>query len=214
MSFDLSEYVDVAERIGQFKDTYPDGVLQAELVAIEEGGKVVGWLCKAYAYRTADDPRPGVGHAVERVPGSTPYTRDSEAMNSETHAWGRAIVALGFRTKKIASTEEVLARQSGAADSAPVSPSDGASSGSTAPDSPFHAPVAQSPDDLGDPSKVLIQFGKHAGKTVGQCPEPYLHWLAGDTFEGKTKEQRRVKLAAQALTGQVSLSTADDGIPF
>ena len=32
-------------------------------------------------------------------------------MNAETAAWGRAIVALGFSTKKIASAQEVRARQ-------------------------------------------------------------------------------------------------------
>ncbi len=35
-------------------------------------------------------------------------------MNAETAAWGRAIVALGFKTKKIASAQEVRARQGSA----------------------------------------------------------------------------------------------------
>lgn len=104
--FNMADYVDVAERIAQFHQAYPDGSLQSTLERQQDG-----WLCRAMAYRTPDDPRPGVGHAFEPVPGKTPYTRDSEAMNAETSAWGRAIVALGFETKKIASANEVRARQ-------------------------------------------------------------------------------------------------------
>src|SRR3990167_9784769 len=70
-----------------------------------------GVLGRAGASRPPDDPRPGVGHAFEPIPGKTPYTKDSETMNAETSAWGRAIVALGFETKKIASANEVRARQ-------------------------------------------------------------------------------------------------------
>ena len=45
------------------------------------------------------------------MPGPTPFTRDSEMMNSQTAAWGRAIIAVGIPSKKIASAEEVQARQ-------------------------------------------------------------------------------------------------------
>jgi hypothetical protein len=111
--YNLDDYVDVAERIGAFAKKYPDGSLQSELKRMDDG-----WLCKAKAYRTPDDLRPGIGHAFEQAPGKTPYTRDSEAMNAETSAWGRAIVALGFQTKKIASRNEVRARQNNNSDSA------------------------------------------------------------------------------------------------
>jgi hypothetical protein len=108
----MDDYVDVAERLRLFKAEYPDGSLSSTLEPLRDvEGNLNGWLCRAEAYRTADDVRPGVGHAVEPVPGKTPYTRDSEAMNAETSAWGRAIIALGFPTKKIASAEEVRNRQ-------------------------------------------------------------------------------------------------------
>lgn len=110
MAFNMGDYVDVAERIAEFAAKHPQGSLQSELTPLEREGQLVGWLCKAYAYRSPTDERPGVGHAVEPVPGKTPYTRDSEAMNAETSAWGRAIIALGFKTKKIASANEVHAR--------------------------------------------------------------------------------------------------------
>lgn len=109
--FNMDDYVDVAERVAAFKAAYPDMSLQSELEAVRNaGGDLIAWMCRAEAYRTPDDPRPGVGHAVEPVPGRTPYTKDSEAMNAETSAWGRAIVALGFPTKKIASRQEVRNR--------------------------------------------------------------------------------------------------------
>jgi hypothetical protein len=104
-------YLEVADRIKAFAAKYPEGSLQSEMTPLYKGDVITGWLCRAYAYRTAADERPGIGHAVEPVPGKTPYTRDSEAMNAETSAWGRAIVALGFPTKKIASANEVRERQ-------------------------------------------------------------------------------------------------------
>jgi len=116
--FDMTDYVDVAQRISEFAAKYPDGSLQSELKPLERDGVLVGWFCRAYAYRSPDDVRPGIGHAVEPVPGRTPYTKDSEAMNAETSAWGRAIIALGFRTKKVASANEVQARQEPASGSA------------------------------------------------------------------------------------------------
>lgn len=106
MSTFAQDYVDVATRIGIFRDKYPNGSLQSEL--IQYGPDVV--IVKAYAYRTPDDPRPGVGHAAELLPGRTPYTKDSELMVCETSAWGRAIVAaLAADTKKgVASKDEVV----------------------------------------------------------------------------------------------------------
>lgn len=105
------DYVDVAERIRQFYEKYPDGrlVTGSPPQVQEAGGKPYIWY-HAKAYRTPDDPLPGDGWAAEPVPGPTAFTRDSELMNAETAAWGRAIVALGFSTKHIASANEVRNR--------------------------------------------------------------------------------------------------------
>ena len=125
MAFEMNDYVTVAERIEIFKEKYPNGSLQCEwqLVYVptpvkQEDGT---WqmldraiiVAKAYAYRTPDDPRPGIGHAQESFPGKTPYTRDSELMNAETSAWGRSIVAvLAADTRRgVASRDEVAARR-------------------------------------------------------------------------------------------------------
>jgi hypothetical protein len=108
----LDDYVEVHERIEAFYVKYPDGSLQSswDLVDTAEGQMIVVRAC---AYRTPDDPRPGVGLASEPLPGLTPYTKHSELANGETSAWGRAIAALGFEVKRgIASANEVRNRQS------------------------------------------------------------------------------------------------------
>ena len=111
-NFSLDGYVDVAERIRQFKDAYPEGSLQClALEFMTVNGKE--WvLYRAAAYRSPEDTRPGHGTAWEPIPGATPYTRNSEVQNAETAAWGRAIVAaLAADTRKIASADEVRMRQ-------------------------------------------------------------------------------------------------------
>ena len=108
-----ADYVDVAERIQAFYAAYPDGRLsRADRPYTVEVGDTTFIVYTALAYRFADDPVPGVGTAWERVPGKTSFTKDSELMNAETSAWGRAIIAVGFAAKgsPIASANEVLAR--------------------------------------------------------------------------------------------------------
>ena len=126
MAFDLNDYVTVAERIEQFREKYPEGSLQCEWQMVmvptpvkQQDGSWVQMdrpiiVAKAFAYRHPDDPRPGVGHAQEPMPGKTPYTKDSEIQNAETSAWGRALIAvLAADTRKgVASRDEVAARRS------------------------------------------------------------------------------------------------------
>src|SRR6266576_6835213 len=109
--FSMDDYIDVAERIHAFNQKYPDGSLQTVAWSIERIGDQTLLVYHAAAYRNPDDPRPGMGIASEPFPGKTTYTRDSELMNAETSAWGRAIVACGLASKKIASRQEVQARQ-------------------------------------------------------------------------------------------------------
>ena len=108
------DYIDVAARIVEFRDKFPNGSLvQADLQFISDfAGK--DWVVyTAAAYRSPDDLQPGIGTAWEPVPGPTRFTRDSEVQNAETAAWGRAMVAaLAVDTKKgVASAEEVRNRQ-------------------------------------------------------------------------------------------------------
>jgi len=116
MSGFAEDYIPVNERIAQFIAAYPAGSLRP--LWPDEPYRVLGegdtkWLVYgACAYRTPDDPAPGVGLAWEPVPGRTPYTRGSELMVAETSAWGRALAAIGIATNKsIASAEEVRSAQ-------------------------------------------------------------------------------------------------------
>jgi len=131
----LDDYIDVAQRIADFRERYPEGclrplndgepfkLLQAE--GFEKNGDVVTQtfiVVVAAAYRSPDDELPGVGMAWEVFPGRTPYTRGSELQNAETSAWGRAIIAVGASDAKrgIASREEVRNRQAEREDGLPV----------------------------------------------------------------------------------------------
>lgn len=112
----LEDYVPVNERIQQFIAKYPDGSLRP--LWPDNPYRVLGegetkWLVYgACAYRTPDDPAPGVGLAWEPVPGKTPYTRGSELMVAESSAWGRALAAIGIATNRsIATAEEVRSAQ-------------------------------------------------------------------------------------------------------
>jgi len=108
MTYNLDGYVDVPTRIKLFMTRHPEGSLQMDApVFVEVEGKqwVIG---RAYAYRTPDDQRPGIGTAWEIVPGTTNFTRGSELQNLETSAWGRAIGALGIGIDaSIATLDEI-----------------------------------------------------------------------------------------------------------
>lgn len=103
------DYVQVNERIVAFREKYPEGSLQAEIVELTETRVVM----KAFAYRSPDDVRPGIGYSSLGIPGKTPYTRDSELENCETSAWGRALAALGFEVKRAIASQEEVANKAG-----------------------------------------------------------------------------------------------------
>lgn len=107
------DYVEVSERIQEFRAKHPDGTLQSEVVHISDSLVIV----KGYAYRSPDDERPGTGLAGEPIPGETNFTKNSEVQNAETSAWGRAIIAVGAADAKrgIASADEVRNRRSNSA---------------------------------------------------------------------------------------------------
>jgi hypothetical protein len=118
---DLTDYIPVAERIATFAQLYPNGSLSrltpaGQLVPVVLYRDLAGadWVeITAFAYRSPEDTRPGMGTASERIPGTTPYTKGSEWQNAETSAWGRAIVAAlaGDTSRSIASRDEVVQAQ-------------------------------------------------------------------------------------------------------
>ena len=120
--FNMDDYVGVNERIIAFREKYPEGVLQSEIIELSEKRVVI----RALAYRTPDDIRPGIGHSALGIPGTTPYTRGSELENAETSAWGRAIAALGFEVKKsVASRNEIESKSGSNGATTPTVPMNG-----------------------------------------------------------------------------------------
>lgn len=189
MGVDLSNYVEVPERIKAFREKYPDGTLQqVKWEIVEVLGKAFVAFTAA-AYRTPDDERPGIGTAWEPIPGPTPYTRDSELMNAETSAWGRAIIAVGAAdATRVASAEEVRNRSG---------------FGQTPAGSSTQPPVSQPVD--GDAPDYTFDFGKHKGEHIQNVPQAYLEWLlkqpAKAGYEAKHEEQHSIFRAELAARG-------------
>lgn len=104
----MKDYITVDQRVLAFYKEFPQGSIQSEITHLSDKLVVV----KAWAYRSPEDTRPGIGHSSMNIPGSTPFTRGSEVENAETSAWGRAIAALGFEVRKgIATREEIENKQ-------------------------------------------------------------------------------------------------------
>src|SRR3954470_18746776 len=88
-------YVQVDHRIVEVRERYPEGRLRPADLAVPYKFEVVNG--QAYVtvvaafYRDEDDTLPGIGMALEPIPGRTPFTKDSELQNAETSAWGRAM---------------------------------------------------------------------------------------------------------------------------
>jgi hypothetical protein len=107
MSYNMGDYIQVDERILLALQKFPDMTLQFEFKGVLEHSPEFIWGI-AYLYRTPDDPRPAIGTAAELAVGKTNFTRNSEIMNLETSAWGRACAAAGIGLQKgIATLQEV-----------------------------------------------------------------------------------------------------------
>jgi hypothetical protein len=176
MSFQIDEsYIDVAERIRDFRDKHPEGSLQQVAWSVETIADKTFVCYTAAAYRTPADERPGIGTAWEPVPGRTPYTRDSELMNAETSAWGRAIVAaLAADTQRIATAQDVRNRRTDTFGEQPAggvakTPNKGVQAVAEAFDA---TPVEQSAAD-----EFVFRFGKYKGQTLAAVDDGYLQWL-------------------------------------
>jgi hypothetical protein len=112
MAFDLSNYVDVPARLRMALEQYPNmSVLEHPVQVREVDGKTyIEVTVEVHCNDEAD--RRATASAWEIHPGHTPYTKESEMMNSSTSALGRALGFLGFGiAKSIASQDEVRARQ-------------------------------------------------------------------------------------------------------
>lgn len=103
----MEGYVSVAERTGLFFDKHPNGRIQCSRPEIMEvGGKLYIWV-QASVWREVDDPLPSIASAWEEFPGPTQFTKNSEMMNAETSAVGRALAWLGIEVRRgVSSSDE------------------------------------------------------------------------------------------------------------
>lgn len=110
----LAGYTEVKDRIPMFYEQHPEGRLVTDVVKVttKPDGIPRVWV-KALAYRTPDDPHPGVGWSWMVLPGTTPYTRGSELENTETSAWGRAIGSLSIGIGAGFATKDEIAAKAG-----------------------------------------------------------------------------------------------------
>lgn len=125
MSFDLSDYVDVAERVRLFWKSFPEGSIQTDFMGLLPGRDDM-FYAVTKVYRNPGDTSPVTGMAAELIQGKTSFTRNSELMNLETSSVGRALGMLGIGIKKsLASRDEVSlseARNKGADYDRPATP--------------------------------------------------------------------------------------------
>ena len=112
MAFDMSDYVTVPERVARFYEKFPDGRICNSPPEVRVLGDRMFIEVTSSVYRSPDDHLPCVASAWEPFPGRTPYTKESEMMNAETSAVGRAISMTGIAVNRsLASAEEVRNRQ-------------------------------------------------------------------------------------------------------
>jgi hypothetical protein len=110
--FDLKDYVDVKTRATMFYEKYPDGRIASSTPVVVEIGDQKFIEVTASVWRSPEDPIPCVASAWEIFPGKSSFTKNSEMMNAETSAIGRALFAAGIATSSgVASAEEVRNRK-------------------------------------------------------------------------------------------------------
>ena len=106
MNIHGKEYVEVKDRIAEFNQSFPNGMIETEIVNQTEStitirAKVTPDVEKPQRYFT--------GHAQEwKDDPKSPVNKTSYVENCETSAWGRALAAMGIGVvDSIASADEV-----------------------------------------------------------------------------------------------------------
>jgi hypothetical protein len=114
MAFDMSNYVDVAERLKLALEKWGEGLrIQCDPPKVVTINDRTFIEVTTRAWRTPDDPLPSVATAWEPFPGQTTFTKNSEMMNCETSSLGRCLGMMGVGVRNsIATLNEVRNRQS------------------------------------------------------------------------------------------------------
>ena len=116
MSFDLSKYATVAERMEQLKRDYPDYRIITENLTTEADRSRSTWVVKATLFLSDGDQAAGLakatGHAFE-IDGQGMANKTSALENAESSAIGRCLMVGGYamskdnENKTLASREEM-----------------------------------------------------------------------------------------------------------
>lgn len=107
----LDGYVDVATRRRMAVEVWPDLRIVEGAPEVITVGDSMFVQVTVTVHRSPDDPMPTSATCWERVPGRTPYTRDSEMMNCATSALGRALGYMGVGViNSLATRDEVALR--------------------------------------------------------------------------------------------------------
>lgn len=135
MSFNLDGYVDVPTRLKELIERYPNASVVADPPCIRDidGRSFIEVTVTIHC--NDEHNRMSRASAWEAFPGKTPYTKDSEMMNAETSATGRACGLLGIGLKSsVASLDEVRNRRHSSEQLHPASqPAETASSDDASP---------------------------------------------------------------------------------
>lgn len=170
---DLSGYVDVKTRLRFAMSRNPDLRIQASrpTVVTVDGQSFIE--VTVTVWRDPFDPLPAIATAWEPFPGKSPFTRNSEMMNAETSALGRALafvdVTLTGEVPSLASREEVRNRAPDGADDAPVPSVD--SRRSSAADGPAITPRQ---------AEIIAAMSRERGL---EPPDDLPGWTAGQASE-------------------------------
>ena len=119
MSFNPSDYAEVAERLPLFWKDCPRGRIITEII-VDDGTRIV---MKAELYADIGDTVPTTTGFAEEIRGSSMVNKTSAMENTETSAIGRALANYQFQgSKKRASLEEMVKvyRQGGQEQQAPL----------------------------------------------------------------------------------------------
>lgn len=105
----LAGYVDVATRRRLAVERWPELRIVEGLPEIVTVADSMFVQVTVTVYRDPADPMPTRATVWERLPGRTPYTRDSEVMNAATSALGRALGYMGVGVETSLSTRDEIA---------------------------------------------------------------------------------------------------------
>jgi hypothetical protein len=212
-AIESGKYTEVKVRIQAFYAAHPDGRLVTTKIKVFEPDLFADGqarvMVKAKAYRTPDDPLPGTGTSWMIIPGTTPYTKNSEVENCETSAWGRAIASIGIAIdQNIATSQEIRMKAGGevegsgpaaalaeaAARLAGVTPVPVNGAG-TAPAAPEEAPVQESTavepahEPVTGPVEVLTAPEANEATETAAEPEAAPEPVSKPKGQGKAKKE-------------------------